>query len=60
MTSLDAVGFTTDIVSCDTENSQCVCVQEHFTWPLGLCHSANDVITALKHLSMACGLPADF
>lgn len=58
MTALDAAGFTADIVSCD--ESSCVCVQERFDWPMGLCTNAADVINALKHLSMACGLPADF
>lgn len=58
MTALDAAGFTADVVSC--EDSHCVCVQERLQWPLGLCHNAADVITALKHLSTLCGLPADF
>lgn len=59
MTGIDASGFTTDVVSCD-DASQCVCVQERLEWPLGLCYNSSDVITALKHLSMICGLPADF
>lgn len=59
MTGLDAMGFTADVVSCD-DTSHCVCVQERLDWPLGLCHSAGDIITALKYLSAACGLPADF
>lgn len=58
MTAVDAAGFTADVVSCD--ESSCVCVQERLTWPLGLCMNADEIITALKHLSMACGLPADF
>lgn len=59
MSTLDATGFTADIVSCD-DTSHCVCAQERFDWPLGLCANAADVINALKHLSRACGLPADF
>lgn len=58
MATLDAAGFTAEIVSCD--DSSCVCVQERFDWPLGLCANAGDIINALKHLSLACGLPADF
>lgn len=59
MINLDAAGFTTDIVSCD-DTSHCVCVQERLDWPLGLCHNAADIIGALRHLSLLCGLPADF
>lgn len=58
MTAIDAAGFTADVVSCD--ETSCVCVQERLEWPLGLCNSASDIITALKYLSQACGLPADF
>ena len=58
MTNIDAVGFTADVVSYD-KTSHCVCVQERLGWPLGLCHSAGDVIAALKYLSAACGLPTD-
>lgn len=59
MTALDAAGFTADIVSCD-DTSHCVCAQERLEWPLGLCMNPDDVVNALKHLSLACGLPADF
>lgn len=58
MTTVDAVGFTADVVSCD--EADCVCVQERLEWPLGLCYNAADVINALKHLSATCGLPTDF
>lgn len=47
MTGLDAAGFTADVVTCD--EASCVCVQERLEWPLGLCHSANDVIEVCLH-----------
>lgn len=59
LTNIDAAGLTADVIAAD-DSAHCVCVQERLDWPLGLCHNAADVITALKYLSAACGLPADF
>lgn len=58
MIDIDAAGFTTDIIACD--EGSCVVVQERLEWPLGLCSNADDITSALEHMSIACGLPAEF
>lgn len=57
MTQVDSDGFEVDLIMCDAQHSDCVCLHERLAWlDARKCHTVDDAVRELGRMSAACGL----